>query len=54
LLFHISLVEYGFSLVVYFLSKVGNRLEAVRREDFRLSLTALQADIQKLSSVHQA
>jgi hypothetical protein len=47
------LVESGFIWVTYLLSDVRNRLD-VRRDDLRLSLTALQPDIQKLASVHQA
>ncbi|XP_076347970.1 SCAN domain-containing protein 3-like [Tachypleus tridentatus] len=48
------LVETGFSHVIYLLSKIHNRLDVVKRSDFRLSLATLQPDIQKLSSVHQA
>ena len=37
----------------YLLSKAGNRLGIVKRDD-RLSLNTLQSDIQKLANVHQA
>jgi hypothetical protein len=50
----LCLVESGVSRVTYFLSKARNRLDVVRGDDVRLSLTALQPDIQKLASVHQA
>jgi hypothetical protein len=38
----------------YLLSKAGNRLSVVKRDDLRFSLNTLQSDIQKLASVHQA
>jgi hypothetical protein len=39
------LAEFGFSWVTYLLSKLRNRLAAVKRVDLRLSLTAQQPDI---------
>jgi hypothetical protein len=48
------LVESGFSWMTYLLSKVRNRLDVVKKDDLRLSLTTLQPDIQQLSTVHQA
>jgi hypothetical protein len=35
------------------LPKVRNRLDVMKRADFRLSLTTQQPDIQKLAGVHQ-
>jgi hypothetical protein len=48
------LAGYGFNWATYLLSKARNRLDVVWGDDVRLSLTALQPDIQKLASVHQA
>jgi hypothetical protein len=48
------LVESLFSWVTYWLSKVRNRLDVVKRNDLRSSLTTMQPDISKLASVHQA
>ena len=47
------LVESGFSHVSHLLSKSRNRLDIVKRGDFRLSLTSMEPNIKKLAEQHQ-
>jgi len=44
------LAESGLNWVTYLLSEVRNRNAVVKRDGLRLSLTALQLDIQKLAT----
>jgi hypothetical protein len=48
------LVEYAFICVTYLLSQVRNRLDIMKRDDLRITLTTWQPVIQKLSSSYQA
>jgi len=45
---------YFFSHLTCWLSKVRNRLDAVKRGELHLSLTTLQPDIHDLASAHRA
>ena len=47
------LVEAGFSRVSQMLSKARNRLDIVKRGEFRLSLTSIEPNIKKLVEKHQ-